>query len=64
MAEPEGRSPHPKGGDPTVKSVSLQLTPEEWRRLRAWAAHDARSEQAIIAEIVRRELARRPRSTF
>src|ERR1035438_1759017 len=38
MSPPEGRAPHPKGGDPNVKMIRLSLTPGEWRKLRVWAA--------------------------
>ena len=58
---PEGRAPRPKGGDPNVKMMSLSLTPEEWRKLRVWAAAEGTSMQAIVDEILRRELARKPR---
>jgi hypothetical protein len=57
----EGRAPRPKGGDPHVKMMRVALTPEEWRQLRVWAAEEDTSMQAILATIVRRELAGRPR---
>ena len=60
----KGRSPRPKRGDPNVKMIRLTLTPNEWRKLRVWAAEDATSMQQIVGEIIRRELARRPRQGF
>ncbi|HTA33392.1 MAG TPA: hypothetical protein VK721_08205 [Solirubrobacteraceae bacterium] len=56
MSEREGRAPHPKGGDPNTKSVSLSLTASEWRELRLRAARDATSVHDIIVRIVRLEL--------
>jgi hypothetical protein len=47
-----------------VEAVSLELTPDEWRKLRLWAAQQDTSVQAVIAEIVRRELAGKPRDGF
>jgi hypothetical protein len=64
MAGIEGRAPHPKGGDPNVKMIRLSLTPEEWRKLRVWAAEDDTSMQAIVVGILRRELAGKPRRGF
>ena len=60
MSTEEGRAPRPKGGDPNAKTVRLALTPEEWRKLRLRAAQDDTSVQAVIVEIVRRELDHRP----
>jgi hypothetical protein len=59
----EGRAPRPRGGDPNVKRVELSLTPEQWRRLRAWAAERGTSTEAIVVEVLRRELAQRPSVT-
>ena len=56
MSEQEGRAPRPKGGDPNTKSVSLSLTPREWRELRLRAANDATSVRDIIVRILRHEL--------
>ncbi len=56
----EGRAPRPKGGDPNAKMLRVTLTPDEWRKLRVWAAEDDTSVQAIVGEIVRRELDRKP----
>jgi hypothetical protein len=56
MSEEEGRAPRPRGGDPNTKSMTLSLTPREWRELRLRAAKDATSVQDIIVRIVRREL--------
>jgi hypothetical protein len=56
MSEQEGRAPHPRGGDPNTKSVTLSLTPGEWRELRLRAAQDATSVQDIIIRILRHEL--------
>lgn len=64
MAEPEGRAPRPPGGDPNARATTLSLTAEEWRRLRAWAAEDATTVEAIVGEIVRDALAARPRVGF
>jgi hypothetical protein len=61
MPNEEGRAPRPKGGDPNVKMMRLTLTPEEWRKLRVWAAEDDTSMQAIVAQVVRRELEHKPR---
>ncbi len=47
-----------------MKMIRLTLTPNEWRKLRVWAAEDATSMQQIVGEIIRRELARRPRQGF
>lgn len=60
----EGRAPRPKGGDPNVKMMRLTLTPDEWRKLRVWAAEDDTSMQQIVGEIVRHELDRRPSLGF
>jgi hypothetical protein len=56
MCEEEGRAPRPKGGDPNTKSMTLSLTPREWRELRLRAAKDATSVHDIIVRIVRGEL--------
>ncbi len=64
MTPEEGRAPRPKGGDPNVKMMRLALTPEEWRKLRVWAAEDDTSMQQIVAALVRRELDRKPRTRF
>jgi hypothetical protein len=64
MATGEGRAPRPPRGDPNVKMMRLSLTPEEWRRLRLWAAEEDASTEHVVGEIVRRELAKRPRTTF
>jgi hypothetical protein len=61
MESREARSPHPRHGDPKVKTVRLALTPEEWRRLRLWAAEDSTSIEAIVRRIVEGELVGRPR---
>jgi len=60
----EGRAPRPKGGDPNAKMMRLTLTPDEWRKLRVWAAEEDTSMQAIVGEIMRRELAGKPRRGF
>jgi hypothetical protein len=44
--------------------MRLTLTPDEWRKLRVWAAEDDTSMQQIVGEIVRHELDRRPRLGF
>jgi hypothetical protein len=64
METSEGRSPRPQGGDPNVKTMRLTLAPDEWRKLRAWAAEDGTNTQAVVAAIVRRALARKSRRTF
>jgi hypothetical protein len=56
MSEQEGRAPRPRRGDPNTKSVSLALTPREWRELRLRAAKNATSVQDIIVRILRHEL--------
>jgi hypothetical protein len=61
MTPQEGRAPRPKGGDPNVKMMRLTLTPDEWRKLRVWAAEDDTSMQHIVGDVVRRELAGSPR---
>jgi len=43
-SEPVGRAPRPPRGDPNVKAIRLSLTTEEWRKLRALAAEEARDE--------------------
>jgi len=64
MTSKEGRAPRPKRGDPNVKMMRLSLTPEEWRKLRVWAAEDDTSMQAIVVAIVRRELDSKPSRRF
>jgi hypothetical protein len=64
MAVKEGRAPSPKAGDPSVKMMRLTLNPEEWRKLRVWAAEEDTSMQAIVGETMRRELAGRPGRGF
>ena len=64
VPEGEGRAPRPKGGDPNVKTIRLSLTPEEWRKLRLWAAEEDASTQAVVGKLVRRELERKPRLGF
>jgi len=54
----------PKRGDPNVKMTRLSLSPEEWRKLRAWAAEQGTSTQAIVVGIVRGALEQRPRIGF
>ena len=44
--------------------MRLTLTPDEWRKLRVWAAEDDTSMQQIVGDIVRRELAGKPRQGF
>jgi len=61
---PEGRAPRPKGGDPNAKMMRLTLTPDEWRKLRVWAAEEDTSMQAVVVEILRRELAGKPKRTY
>jgi hypothetical protein len=56
MSELEGRAPRPKRGDPNTKSVSLSLSPREWRELRLRAAKDATSVPDMIVRILRHEL--------
>jgi hypothetical protein len=59
----EGRSPRPRGGDPNVKMMRLSLSPEEWRKLRMWAAEEDTSMQTVVRDLLRRELAAKPRRT-
>jgi hypothetical protein len=44
--------------------MRIALTPEEWRKLRVWAAEEDTSMQAIVGRIMRRELAGKPRRGF
>jgi hypothetical protein len=64
MVETKGRSPAPKRGDPNVKSMRVSLSPEEWRKLRAWAAEEGTSVQAIVVRLLRRTLDKRPSTRF
>jgi hypothetical protein len=64
VVEMKGRSPVPEHGDPNVKTISLALEPEEWRKLRVWAAEEGTSVRAILVRIVRRVLEDRPRTGF
>ena len=41
--------------------MRLTLTPDEWRKLRVWAAEDDTSMQQLVGNLVRRELAGKPR---
>ena len=60
MVPAEGRAPHPRGGDPNVKTMPVELTTEEWRKLRLWAAQEDTSVQLVIGKILRRELEKLP----
>jgi len=62
--EGEGRSPHPRRGDPNVKMVRLSLTVEDWRKLRVWAAVEDTGVQQVVTGIVERALEKRPGSSF
>jgi hypothetical protein len=64
MPAQEGRAPRPKRGDPNVKMMRLSLSTEDWRKLRVWAAEDDTSMQQIGAEVIRRELERKPRRGY
>ena len=64
MDEGEGRSPYPLRGDPSARTMRLSLTAGEWRKLRAWAAEDDTSVEAVVVAILRAQLERRPRRTF
>ena len=64
MHPPEGRSPHPKDGDPNVKMMRLSLTPGEWRKLRVWAAEQDNTVEQIVQDVLRRALEGRPSSGF
>jgi len=44
--------------------MRLTLTPDEWRKLRVWAAEEDTSMQAVVVEILRRELAGKPKRTY
>jgi hypothetical protein len=61
--EQTGRAPRPRRGDPNIKPVRLALEPEEWRKLRFWAAQDATTVERVVMQIVRRALDARPRRT-
>lgn len=43
-----------------MKSMRVALSAEEWRKLRAWAAEEATSVEAIIVRVVREALEHRP----
>lgn len=47
-----------------MKMMRLTLTPDEWRKLRVWAAEEDTSMQRLVGEIVRRELAEKPSRGF
>ena len=64
VAASEGRASRPKRGDPNVKMMRLSLTTGEWRKLRVWAAEEDTSMQAVVGEIVRRELEKKPSRGF
>jgi len=61
---PEGRAPRPTRGDPNMKMISVSLSPEEWRKLRMWAAEEDSSMDEIVDMLVRRALAPRPNRTY
>ncbi len=42
-----------------MKTLRVSLSPEEWRKLRAWAAVEDTSVQAIIVRILRGTLEKR-----
>jgi hypothetical protein len=44
--------------------MRVSLSPEEWRKLRAWAAEEGTSVQAIIVRLLRRALEKRPSTGF
>jgi hypothetical protein len=44
--------------------MRLSLVPEEWRKLRSWAAEEGTPVQAIIVRILRSVLDERPRTGF
>ena len=62
--ESKGRSPVPRGGDPNVRVMRIALVPEEWRKLRAWAAEEDTTIQEILVRILRCALEKRPRTGF
>jgi hypothetical protein len=64
VVETKGRSPAPKRGDPNVKSMRVALAPDEWRKLRVWAAEEGTSVATIVVGILRRALEKRPRTGF
>lgn len=64
MVETKGRSPAPRRGDPNVKSMRVSLSPEEWRKLRAWAAEEGTSVPEIVVRLLRRTLDKRPSTGF
>ncbi len=43
-----------------MKTMSVELTTEEWRKLRLWAAQEDTSVQAVVGKIVRGELEKLP----
>ena len=60
----EGRAPRPAGGDPNIKRVLLELTPEDWRRLRVWAAEELLTQDELIARLLRERLQERPATSY
>jgi hypothetical protein len=60
MSAGEGRAPLPRRGDPNVKALTISLTPQEWRKLRAWAAEQATGVETLVVAILRRVLEERP----
>ena len=47
-----------------MRSVRLDLTPEDWRRLRMWAAEQLLGEEELIARLVRERLRDRPPTAY
>jgi len=64
MSAGEGRAPAPRRGDPNVKTLSISLTPQEWRKLRAWAAEQATGVEAVVVSILRNALEERPQQEY
>ncbi len=64
MEERDARAPSPRRGDPHAKSVQLELTAEEWRKLRVLAAGDAISVEQALVRILRHALSELPGSRY
>ncbi len=47
-----------------MKTLRVALRPEEWRRLRAWAAEQGTSAEETVTRILRGALEHRPRTGF
>jgi hypothetical protein len=64
VSQDDARAPYPRAGDPNVRTLQIQLTPDEWRQLRLLAAHELKSVQEVVSDILRDELESKPRVGF